>query len=106
MLIYKGYNVYPTQLEEVLAAHPGVAQVAVIGAPHPDAGEVPVAYVVLRPGAEASVAELLDFVAARVAPYQRVRELHFLPALPVSAAGKILKTELRALRAGGQERGD
>jgi long-chain acyl-CoA synthetase len=106
MLIYKGYNVYPTQLEEVLAAHPGVAQVAVIGAPHPDAGVVPVAYVVLRPGAEASVAELLDFVAARVAPDQRVRELHFLPALPVSAAGKILKTELRALRAGGQERGD
>jgi long-chain acyl-CoA synthetase len=99
MLIYKGYNVYPTQLEEVLAAHPAVAQVAVIGAPHPDAGEVPVAYVVLRPGAEVSGAELLEFVAARVTPYQRVRELHFLPALPVSAAGKILKTELRALRA-------
>ncbi|WP_207892159.1 class I adenylate-forming enzyme family protein [Streptacidiphilus pinicola] len=100
MLIYKGYNVYPTQLEEVLAAHPAVAQVAVIGAPDPDAGEIPVAYVVPRPGADASAPELLDFVAARVAPYQRVRELHFLPSLPVSAAGKILKTELRALRAG------
>jgi long-chain acyl-CoA synthetase len=99
MLIYKGYNVYPTQLEEVLAAHPAVAQVAVIGAPHADAGEVPAAYVVLRPGAQASGDELLGFVAARVAPYQRVRELYFLPALPVSAAGKILKTELRALRA-------
>ena len=108
MLIYKGYNVYPTQLEEVLAAHPAVAQVAVIGAPHPDAGEVPVAYVVRRPGAEASAAELLDFVAARVAPYQRVRELHFLPALPVSAAGKILKTELRTIHAGsaGEQRAD
>jgi long-chain acyl-CoA synthetase len=101
MLIYKGYNVYPTQLEEVLAAHPAVAQVAVIGAPHPEAGEIPAAYVVLRPGAEADAdaEQLLAFVADRVAPYQRVRELHFLPALPVSPAGKILKTELRALRA-------
>ncbi|MEY9847963.1 class I adenylate-forming enzyme family protein [Streptacidiphilus sp. MAP5-3] len=99
MLIYKGYNVYPTQLEEVLAAHPAVAQVAVIGAPHPDAGEVPAAYVVLRPGAEVSAEGLTAFVADRVAPYQRIRELYFLPALPVSAAGKVLKTELRALRA-------
>ncbi|MBF9071706.1 class I adenylate-forming enzyme family protein [Streptacidiphilus fuscans] len=101
MLIYKGYNVYPTQLEEVLAAHPAVAQVAVIGAPHPDAGEVPAAYVVLRPGTgvEVSAEELTAFVAERVAPYQRVRELYFLPGLPVSAAGKVLKTELRALRA-------
>ncbi|WP_042387743.1 class I adenylate-forming enzyme family protein [Streptacidiphilus melanogenes] len=99
MLIYKGYNVYPTQLEEVLAAHPAVAQVAVIGAPHPDAGEVPAAYVVLRPGAAVSDGELLDFVAARVAPYQRVRELYFVPALPVSAAGKTLKSELRARHA-------
>ncbi|MEY9876744.1 long-chain acyl-CoA synthetase [Streptacidiphilus sp. MAP12-33] len=103
MLIYKGYNVYPTQLEEVLAAHPAVAQAAVIGAPHPDAGEIPAAYVVARPGAEVSAEELLEFVAARVAPYQRVRELRFLPALPVSAAGKILKTELRALRARQEE---
>ncbi|SEM30831.1 class I adenylate-forming enzyme family protein [Streptacidiphilus jiangxiensis] len=99
MLIYKGYNVYPTQLEEVLAAHPAVAQVAVIGAPHPEAGEIPAAYVVARPGAEVGADELLEFVAARVAPYQRVREVHFLPGLPVSAAGKILKTELRALYA-------
>ncbi|WP_037606707.1 class I adenylate-forming enzyme family protein [Streptacidiphilus rugosus] len=99
MLIYKGYNVYPTHLEEVLAAHPAVAQVAVIGIPDPDAGEIPAAYVVLRAGAEAREAELLAFVAERVAPYQRVREVRFLPALPLSAAGKILKTELRALHA-------
>ncbi|MDI3419189.1 class I adenylate-forming enzyme family protein [Streptomyces luteolus] len=96
MLIYKGYNVYPLHLEDVLAGHPAVAAAAVIGVPHPEAGEIPAAYVVLRPSAMASAEELMAYVAERVAPYQRVRELHFVPALPVSAAGKILKTELRS----------
>ncbi|MFE2989692.1 class I adenylate-forming enzyme family protein [Streptomyces sp. NPDC059262] len=98
MLIYKGYNVYPGPLEELLSQHPAVASASVIGALHAAAGEIPVAYVVARPGhaAGAELArELTEFVAARVAPYQRVREIHFIEALPVSAAGKILKTELR-----------
>ncbi|NBE53988.1 AMP-binding protein [Streptomyces sp. YC537] len=99
MLIYKGYNVYPLPLEDLLAGHPAVAAAAVIGVPHPEAGEIPAAYVVLRPAATASAEELMAYVADRVAPYQRVRELHFVAALPVSAAGKILKTELRAQRA-------
>lgn len=96
MLIYKGYNVYPLHLEDILAGHPAVASAAVIGVPRPEAGEIPVAYVVLRTGASATAKELMAYVADRVAPYQRVRELHFLAALPVSAAGKILKTELRS----------
>ncbi|MEZ5150801.1 class I adenylate-forming enzyme family protein [Rhodococcus zopfii] len=98
MLIYKGYNVYPGQLEEILATHPSVAQAAVIGVPAGDAGEIPVAYVVPTAGTvpDADTAqELLDHVAAQVAPYQKVREVHFTGALPTSAAGKILKTELR-----------
>ena len=98
MLIYKGYNVYPGQLEEILATHPSVAQSAVIGVPAGDAGEIPVAYVVPTTGTvpDADTAEqLLDHVAAQVAPYQKVREVHFTDALPTSAAGKILKTELR-----------
>lgn len=98
MLIYKGYNVYPGQLEEILATHPSVAQAAVIGVPAGDAGEIPVAYVVPTAGTvpDADTAqELLDHVAAQVAPYQKVREVHFTDALPTSAAGKILKTELR-----------
>ncbi|MER7717709.1 AMP-binding protein [Streptomyces flaveolus] len=98
MLIYKGYNVYPTPLEDLLHQHPAVAQAAVVGAPHPEAGEIPVAYVTVRAGHEpdAELARaLMDHVADHVAPYQRVREVHFLEALPVSAAGKILKTELR-----------
>ncbi|MGI5472658.1 class I adenylate-forming enzyme family protein [Streptomyces sp. CA-132043] len=95
MLIYKGYNVYPLHLEDILAGHPAVAAVAVIGAPAADAGEIPAAYVVLRNGATATAEELMAYVAERVAPYQRVREVHFTDALPVSAAGKVLKTTLR-----------
>ncbi|MFF2508137.1 class I adenylate-forming enzyme family protein [Streptomyces sp. NPDC058067] len=99
MLIYKGYNVYPLHLEDILAGHPAVAASSVIGVPHRDAGEIPAAYVVPRDGATATAEELMAYVAERVAPYQRVRELHFVPALPVSAAGKILKTELRSQHA-------
>ena len=99
MLIYKGYNVYPLHLEELLAAHPAVAAAAVIGAPGGDVGEIPVAYVVLRPGAQATPEELAEHVAARVAPYSRLREVILTEALPVSAAGKILKTDLRAQHA-------
>ncbi|MGW4205350.1 class I adenylate-forming enzyme family protein [Streptomyces sp. NPDC004726] len=98
MLIYKGYNVYPTPLEDLLHRHPAVAQASVIGVAHAEAGEIPVAYVVVREGREpgpALAAELMKYVGEHVAPYQRVREIRFIGALPVSAAGKILKTELR-----------
>lgn len=100
MLIYKGYNVYPLHLEDVLAGHPAVAAASVIGAPAPGVGEIPVGYVVLRGGSSATAAELMAYVAERVAPYQRLRELHFTDALPVSAAGKVLKTALREMHAG------
>ncbi|MFI7008777.1 class I adenylate-forming enzyme family protein [Streptomyces sp. NPDC050145] len=100
MLIYKGYNVYPLHLEDVLAGHPAVATAAVIGTPHAQAGEIPTAYVVLRPGASVSAEELMAYVADHVAPYQRVREVHFIEALPVTAAGKILKNELRGRHTG------
>ncbi|MEE4496235.1 class I adenylate-forming enzyme family protein [Streptomyces sp. BE230] len=98
MLIYKGYNVYPTPLEELLHQHPAVADASVIGAQDPAAGEIPVAYVVLRDGYEPGgelARELMEFVAGQVAPYAKVREVRFIAQLPVSAAGKILKTELR-----------
>ncbi|MFD7292454.1 class I adenylate-forming enzyme family protein [Streptomyces sp. NPDC059897] len=98
MLIYKGYNVYPTPLEDLLHRHPAVAGASVIGAPRAEVGEIPVAYVVPRAGHQAGpelAEKLMAFVAEHVAPYQRLREIHFLEALPVSAAGKILKTDLR-----------
>ncbi|QDY80197.1 class I adenylate-forming enzyme family protein [Streptomyces qinzhouensis] len=102
MLIYKGYNVYPQPLEDVLCSHPAVSQASVVGRPDPVAGEIPVAFVVLEPSArdraehaEAFVDELLAHVAERVAPYQRVREARLVDALPLTPTGKVLKTELR-----------
>jgi long-chain acyl-CoA synthetase len=98
MLLYKGYNVYPRHLEELLAAHPEVAQAAVVGRADPAVGEEPVAVVVPAPGVtvDADVAaRLVAAVDEHVAPYQRLRAVHVAEALPVSAAGKVLKRDLR-----------
>ena len=92
MLIYKGYNVYPRELEERLFAQPGVTGAAVVGKPDPDVGELPVAFVV-APGLDGE--QLREKVNADLLPYQRLRELRLVDAIPVSAAGKILKRELR-----------
>jgi len=95
MLIYKGYNVYPRDLEEILAKHPAVQQCAVIGKKDLEAGEVPVAFVVLKQGVSASAEELMEYCGKNVSAYKRIRQIIFKPQLPVSGAGKILKTELR-----------
>ncbi|MFJ3698055.1 class I adenylate-forming enzyme family protein [Streptomyces sp. NPDC090052] len=102
LIIYKGYNVYPQPLEEILCSHPAIAQAAVVGTPSESAGEVPVGFVVLRPDVAEEAGrgdefaeEVMAYVAERVAPYQKVRALHIVGALPLSPTGKILKTELR-----------
>ncbi len=95
MLLYKGYNVYPRELEEILFAHPAVSSCAVVGQPDPAVGELPVAFVVLAPGAQATAEELMAHVGERVTPYKRVRRMEFVDSIPVSAAGKVLKRELR-----------
>ncbi len=93
MLIYKGYNVYPRDLEQLLHAQPGVVGAAVVGRPDPVVGELPVAFVV-APGVTDGE-PIRDAVNALVTPYKRLRELHLVDAIPVSAAGKVLKRELR-----------
>jgi long-chain acyl-CoA synthetase len=95
MLIYKGYNVYPRELEELLMAQPGVAAAAVVGRHRADVGELPVAFVV-RSDDSITEQHLIDAVNANVLPYKRIRELKFVEAIPVSAAGKVLKRELRS----------
>jgi long-chain acyl-CoA synthetase len=95
MLIYKGYNVYPRDLEEVMARHPTVQQCAVVGRPDPDAGEIPVAFVVLKEGAGTTAEELFDYCAQNVAAYKKIRQIIFKKELPMSAVGKVLKRELR-----------
>jgi len=99
MLLYKGYNVFPRELEELLFGVPGVAGAAVVGRPDEQAGELPIAYVV-RTADDAGAALTADSVMAavndRVTPYKRLRDVVFIDAIPVSAAGKVLKRELAA----------
>jgi long-chain acyl-CoA synthetase len=94
MLLYKGYNVYPRELEELLIAHPGVAMAAVVGRKDTEVGELPVAFVVpAKP--DVSAEQVMADVNEQVVPYKRLREVIITDQIPVSAAGKILKRELR-----------
>ncbi|NMO94064.1 class I adenylate-forming enzyme family protein [Actinomycetospora sp. TBRC 11914] len=97
MLLYKGYNVFPRELEELLAARPEVAAAAVVGLPDDAVGELPTAAVVLAPGTTgtAGLEALAAAVNAAVRPYERLRRIYTVDALPVSAAGKVLKGDLR-----------
>lgn len=95
MLIYKGYNVYPRELEELLLTHPDVLRVAVVGREDEVVGQEPIAFVVAAEGAHPSAEDLMAWVAERVLPYKKIRGVQFVAALPTTSAGKILKTELR-----------
>ena len=95
LIKYKGFQVPPAELEAVLLRHPDVADAAVIGLPDDEAGEIPVGFVVLRPGAAASPEEIMRFVAGEVAHYKQIRRLEVIDAIPKSAAGKILRRVLR-----------
>ena len=95
LIKYKGFQVPPAELEAVLLRHPDVADAAVIGLPDDEAGEIPAGYVVLRPGAAASPADIMRFVAGEVAHYKQIRRLEVIDAIPKSAAGKILRRVLR-----------
>jgi len=94
MLISGGENVYPAEVESVLAAHPAVAEASLIGVPDPQWGEVGRAIVVLRPGARADAAGLLDFCRARLARYKIPASVVFVPSLPYTGAGKVDKQAL------------
>lgn len=89
---YKAYQVAPAELEDVLGSHPKVVDVAVIPSPAPEVGEVPKAFVVCSEYVTAE--ELLAYVAERVAPYKKIRDIEFVQAIPKSASGKILRRVL------------
>lgn len=95
MIISGGENIYCAEVENVLAAHPAIAEVAVIGRPHQKWGEVPVAVVALS-AAGLTLAELDDFLTERLARYKHPKALEIVDALPRNPAGKVLKTELRS----------
>ena len=99
MIVTGGFNVYPREIEDIIAEHPAVAQVAVIGVPHEKWGEAVKAFIVLKPGAEASETDLIAPVAARKGSFQAPKEVEFIQAIPQTPVGKPDKKALRALAA-------
>jgi long-chain acyl-CoA synthetase len=91
-----GYQVWPREIEEVLAAHPAVAEVGVAGVPDQAKGEVAKAWVVLRPGQRADAEELRAFCRERLAPYKVPASVEFRTELPKSMVGKVLRRALTA----------
>lgn len=95
MLICSGYNIYPREVEEVLYTHQAVFEAAVVGVPDPTKGEIPKAFITLKPGFQALEAEIIAFCKERMAAYKAPRVVEFLSEFPKNLSGKILKRELK-----------
>ncbi len=95
LIKYKGFQVPPAELEALIVTHPSVLDVAVIGVPDDEAGELPKAFVSLAPGASLSLDELQEFVGEHLVAYKQIRLLEEIDVVPKSASGKILRRELR-----------
>jgi len=95
LIKFRGYSVYPREIEDVLYEHPAVKVAAVVGMPDDVSGEIPKAFLVLKEGAEATEEEMIEFVRERIAPYKRIREVEFRDELPMTLVGKVLKKDLR-----------
>jgi long-chain acyl-CoA synthetase len=105
MIAAGGYKIWPREVEEALAMHPDVAEVAVVGMPDADLGERPAAFVVPRPGSSLGAAELVSFAKRNLAAYKTPARVDFVDELPRSTTGKLLRRELRD-RARAQQRQD
>jgi fatty-acyl-CoA synthase len=106
MIISGGENVYPAEVENVLREHPAVADCGVIGIPDARWGEVGRAVVVLRPGAQATEADLLRFLDGRIARFKIPKSVRFTGELPRTGTGKILKKRLRETHSGSAGPGE
>jgi acyl-CoA synthetase (AMP-forming)/AMP-acid ligase II len=95
LIISGGYNIWPAQLEQAIAAHPLVAEVCVVGAPHERWGETPVAVVVRRPGATVDAGELIELSRGAAGSVHKVTAVEFVETLPRSGLGKVLRREVR-----------
>ena len=95
VLISGGSNIYPREVEEVLLLHPAVAEVAVVGAPDPEWGEIVVAFVVPRPGQQVAVDELDGLCLEHIGRFKRPKRYEIVGALPKNNYGKVLKRDLR-----------
>ncbi|KAM7272266.1 hypothetical protein ACFE04_026929 [Oxalis oulophora] len=94
LIKYKAYQVPPAELEKLLQSHPEIADAAVIPYPDEEAGQIPMAYVVRKPGSQITQAQIMEYIAKQVAPYKKIRRVAFINAIPKSPAGKILRREL------------
>ncbi|MRJ02004.1 MAG: fatty acid--CoA ligase [Epsilonproteobacteria bacterium] len=104
LIICKGINIYPREIEEVLLTHPAVKAAAVIGLRDEKSGEVPVAYVELEEGAQADEREIKNYLKARLANFKIPKAIYFIDQLPKNATGKVLKRVLKEqLGKGGQQ---
>jgi long-chain acyl-CoA synthetase len=95
LIIRGGFNVYPRDVEDVLVAHPAVAQAGVVGRPDPRLGEEIVAYVSLRPDTEATAAELTEHAREHLAANKYPREINIVPTIPLTSVGKLDRKKLR-----------
>jgi long-chain acyl-CoA synthetase len=95
LIKYKGYSVYPREIEDVLYEHPAVKLCGVIGKPDPVAGEIPKAFIVLKEGQTVTAEEIKEFVNSKVAPYKAIREVEFRSELPMTMVGKVLRRVLQ-----------
>ncbi|CAH8325596.1 unnamed protein product [Eruca vesicaria subsp. sativa] len=101
LIKYKAYQVPPVELEQILQSNPDVVDAAVVPFPDEDAGEIPMAFIVRKPGSNLNEAQVIDFVAKQVAPYKKVRRVAFINAIPKNPAGKILRRELTKIAVNG-----
>ena len=95
MIVSGGENIYPAEIEEVIRRHPSVADVAVIGIPHPTWGETVKAFVAPRQGREINEKEVIDFCKKYLASYKKPTVVAFVPAIPRNPSGKALKRLLK-----------
>jgi acyl-CoA synthetase (AMP-forming)/AMP-acid ligase II len=103
MIISGGENIYPAEVEKVLAALPGVREVTVIGVPHPRWGETPKALVVKSPDATLCARDVIEYCAANLARYKCPTSVDWVDALPRTPSGKVLKHVLRERYSSGVE---
>ncbi|XXG89104.1 hypothetical protein AAC387_Pa12g1186 [Persea americana] len=94
LIKYKGYQVPPAELEQLLLTHPEITEAAVIPYPDEEAGQVPMAFVVRRPNSNLNEAQIMEFVARLVAPYKKIRRVSFINSIPKNPSGKLLRKEL------------
>ncbi len=97
LIKFKGFQVAPAELEALLITHPKVADVAVIGIPDDEAGELPKAFITVPPGESVTLEEIQSLVSENLVSYKQIRSLEVIDAIPKSASGKILRKDLRNL---------